>query len=396
MFYNQGMDAFERFCHLANDMAWEAEEERASCTISVPAAKEKHLVLYHAQTPQGKPIRLLKTLLSSACERDCYYCPFRAGRDKPRATFRPAEFARLFIQLYQAGLADGLFISSGLAGGGIRTQDQLLDTADILRNKLGFHGYLHLKLMPGAEKDQVLRAMQLADRVSINLEAPNAERLYQLAPHKGFFNELLQPLQWVEQIRRTQPSNQGWQGRWPSVVTQLVLGAAGESDLEILQTSEWLFRSLRLSRTYYSPFQPVPDTPLENHPPADRLRQRRLYQASFLLRDYGFRLSELTFGKDSNLPLGIDPKTIYADRNLRERPLEINRATPQQLLRVPGIGPQGVQRILQARQHTRLTDLSQLKKLGVQTDRAAPYLLLNGRRPTRQLSFAGLIPTQTG
>ncbi|PWH17547.1 MAG: hypothetical protein DDG59_07995 [Anaerolineae bacterium] len=386
------MDAFERLCLLSNEMAWEADEELSSCPSSHPLSPERHILVYQAKTPRGKSIRLLKTLLSSACERDCYYCPFRAGRNHRRATFRPEEFARLFIQLHQAGIAEGLFLSSGLAGGGVRTQDKLLDTADILRNKLGYRGYLHLKLMPGADKDQVLRAMQLADRVSINLEAPNAERLSQLAPHKGFFDEILQPLQWVEQLRRTQPSNQGWQGRWPSVVTQLVLGAAGESDLEILQTSEWLFRSLRLSRTYYSPFQPVPDTPLENHPPADRLRQRRLYQASFLLRDYGFRLSDLTFGNDSNLPLGIDPKTAYADRYLRETPVEINRATPQQLLRVPGIGPQGVQRILQARQHTRLTDLSQLKKLGVQTHRAAPYLLLNGRRPIRQLRFAGMTP----
>ncbi len=381
------MDAFAHLCHLANDMEWEAEEERSSCSVAMPATKEQHLVLYHAQTPQGKPIRLLKTLLSSACERDCFYCPFRAGRDRARATFRPEEFAHLFIQLYQAGLADGLFLSSGLAGGGIRTQDKLIDTAEILRNKLGFRGYLHLKLMPGAEKDQVLRAMQLADRVSINLEAPNAARLSQLAPHKSFFDEILQPLQWVEQIRSSQPSQLGWQRRWPSSVTQLVLGAAGESDREILQTTEWLFRSLRLSRTYYSPFRPVPNTPLENHPPASLLRQRRLYQASFLLRDYGFRLSELKFGKDANLPLEIDPKKAYADTHFGETPLEINRAPLQQLIRIPGIGPKGAQRILQARQLHCLTDLSQLKKLGVEIKHAAPYLLLNGRRPIRQLSF---------
>jgi len=384
------MDAFENFCLLSNEMDWEADEELNTCPSRQTFSKEKHLILYRAQTPQGKPVRLLKTLLSSACERDCFYCPFRAGRDTRRATFHPEEFARLFLQLYQAGIAEGLFLSSGLSGGGVRTQDKLLAAAEILREKLGFHGYLHLKLMPGAERDQVLRAMQLADRVSINLEAPNAERLAQLAPHKGFFNEIVQPLQWVEQIRRTLPAQQGWQGRWPSAVTQLVLGAAGESDLEILQTSDWLFRSLKLARTYYSPFRPVADTPLENHPPADLLRQRRLYQASFLLRDYGFRLTDLTFGKDSNLPLEVDPKKAYAERHLRETPLEINRASAQQLLRVPGIGLQGVQRILQARQHTRLTDLSQLKKLGIETQRAAPYLLLNGRRPIRQLSFAEL------
>lgn len=386
------MDAFAKLCTLATEMDWEADAERAPCATVVPAGKERHLIVYHAQTPQGKPVRLLKTLLSSACERDCFYCPFRAGRDRPRATFRPGEFARLFVQLYQAGLVDGLFLSSGLAGGGIRTQDQLLDTAEILRHKLGFGGYLHLKLMPGAEKDQVLRAMQLADRVSINLEAPNAHRLAQLAPHKGFFSELLQPLQWVEQIRRAQPAQQGWQGRWPSTVTQFVLGAAGESDRELLQTTEWLFRSLRLARAYYSPFRPVPDTPLENAPPADLLRQRRLYQASFLLRDYGFRLADLSFDANANLPLAIDPKKAYAERHLRQTPLEVNQASLQQLLRVPGIGPKGAQRILQARRERRLSDLAQLQKLGVEIRRAAPYLLLNGRRPLQQLSFWGLTP----
>ncbi|MCX8061870.1 MAG: helix-hairpin-helix domain-containing protein [Anaerolineales bacterium] len=386
------MDAFETLCHLAGEMDWESDEERTPCSTAIPASKERHLVLYHAQTPQGKSVRLLKTLLSSACERDCFYCPFRAGRDRARATFRPEEFARLFIQLYQAGLADGLFLSSGLVGGGMRTQDKLMDAAEILRHKLDFRGYIHLKLMPGAEKDQVLRAMQLADRVSINLEAPNAQRLAQLAPHKGFFDELLQPLQWVEQIRRSQPAQQGWQGRWPSTVTQFVLGAAGESDRELLQTTEWLFRSLRLSRAYYSPFRPVPDTPLENAPPADLLRQRRLYQASFLLRDYGFRLSELSFDADANLPLEIDPKKAYAEHNLRQAPLEINRASLSQLLRVPGIGPKGAQSILKARRERRLSDLSQLQKLGVEIQRAAPYVLLNGRRPLHQLSFWGLNP----
>lgn len=386
------MDAFETLCQLASEMESEADEEPTSRSMAIPANKERHLVLYHAQTPQGKPVRLLKTLLSSACERDCFYCPFRAGRDKARATFRPEEFARLFLQLWQGGIADGLFLSSGLVGGGLRTQDQLIDTAEILRHKLGFRGYIHLKLMPGAEKDQVLRAMQLADRVSINLEAPNLQRLSQLAPQKGFFDELLQPLQWVEQIRRSQPPQQGWQGRWPSTVTQFVLGAAGESDRELLQTTEWLFRSLKLSRTYYSPFRPVPDTPLENAPPADLIRQRRLYQASFLLCDYSFRLSELSFDADANLPLNTDPKKAYAERHFRATPLEINCAAFHQLVRVPGIGPKGAQRILQARRERRLSDLSQLQKLGVDIQRAAPYVLLNGRRPLHQLSFWRLNP----
>ncbi len=267
----------------------------------------------------GQSIKLLKTLLTSACERDCYYCPFRAGRDFRRATFKPEEFASLFMNLHRVGAAEGIFLSSGVAGGGVRTQDGLLDTADILRHKLGFHGYIHLKIMPGAEKAQVERAMQLADRVSVNLEAPNTERLARLAPHKVFMEELLQPLKWVDEIRREQPAYKGWNGRWPSTVTQYVVGGSDESDLELLTTTQWLHKNVRLKRAYFSAFSPIRDTPLENKAPTDPLREHRLYQASFLLRDYGFDLEELPFAEGGNLPLPTDPKQAWAQENLREQ-----------------------------------------------------------------------------
>ena len=140
--------------------------------------------IHPAVLPNGQKIKLLKTLLSSACERDCFYCPFRAGRDFRRVTFQPEDFAGLFSLLTRKDIAEGIFLSSGLIGGGVHTQDKLLDTADILRTKLGFRGYIHLKIMPGSDRSQVERAMQLADRVSINLEAPNTQRLAKLAPHK--------------------------------------------------------------------------------------------------------------------------------------------------------------------------------------------------------------------
>ena len=348
--------------------------------------KEKDQAFVHpAQLPNGKQILLLKTLLSSACERDCFYCPFRAGRDFRRATFKPEEFANLFAKLNQSRAAEGLFISSGLAGGGSRTQDKLLDTADILRNKLGFRGYIHLKIMPGAEKDQVYRAMQLADRVSINLEAPNTDRLARLAPHKQFLDELLQPLKWVEEIRRSVPAYKGWNGRWPSSVTQFVAGGADESDLELLTTTEWLHKNVRLSRAYFSAFSPIPDTPLENKAAVNPLREHRLYQASFLLRDYGFDLEELPFVGDGNLPLASDPKLAWARQNLSERPVEINRAEKRELMRVPGIGPKGAEAILKARREGCLRELSHLRKLGIAVQRAAPFVLVNGKRSIQQM-----------
>lgn len=389
MFYNEGVDSFIRLQMLTDQMELEpAEEHREAERPACFTPKQKDSVFVHpAQLPNGKTIKLLKTLLSSACERDCFYCPFRAGRDFRRATFKPDEFASLFMQLNRAHVAEGIFLSSGIAGGGIRTQDKLLDTADILRNKLGFRGYIHLKIMPGAEKAQVERAMQIAGRVSVNLEAPNTERLARLAPHKQFLEELLRPLKWVEEIRQSQPPHKGWNGRWPSTVTQFVAGGADESDLELLTTTAWLHKNVRLQRAYFSAFHPIRDTPLENRPATDPLREHRLYQASFLMRDYGFDLEELPFVENGFLPLPTDPKLAWARMNLTERPVEINRAEKRELLRIPGIGPKGVEAILKARRAEKLRDLSTLRKLGIVADRAAPFILMDGTRAVQQLSL---------
>ncbi len=383
------MEPLQRLKLLSEQMNLEPAEERCPAGSSqvkrIPITKD--LSVSPAQMPGGQQIMLLKTLLTSACERDCFYCPFRAGRDFRRATFKPEEFARLFMELAHKKAAEGIFLSSGVAGGGVRTQDQLLDTADILRNKLGFRGYIHLKIMPGVEKAQVERAMLLANRVSINLEAPNTERLALLAPHKIFMEELLRPLRWVEQIRQSTPPNKAWNGRWPSSVTQFVAGGADESDLELLTTTQWLHKNVNLKRAYFSAFHPILDTPLENKPAVDPIREQRLYQASFLLRDYGFDLEELPFTSQGNLPLPSDPKLAWAQINLSESPVEVNKASRRDLLRIPGIGPKGADAILQARRQNKLRDLSTLKKLGITAERAAPFLLMDGRQAGFQLNL---------
>jgi predicted DNA-binding helix-hairpin-helix protein len=337
--------------------------------------------VHHAVMPGGKRIALLKTLLTSACERDCRYCAFRQGRDFRRATFSPNELARLFMQLHRSGIAQGIFLSSAIAGGGPDTEDRLISTAQVLRHRHGFQGYIHLKIMPGAERDQIETAMGLADRVSVNLEAPNTRRLSSLAPHKTFNDELLQRLRWIEEIRRGKP------GRWPSSTTQFVVGAGDESDIELLTTTEYLHRQVGLARTYFMAFSPVPDTPLEDRPPTSPWREHRLYQASFLLRDYGFTTEELPFGPGGNLPLESDPKLVWARRHLTQAPVEVNTTSRQDLLRVPGIGPKSADKLLAARRQGRLRNLSDLGKLGISTQRTAPFILLDGRRPPRQLSL---------
>ena len=380
------MDAQAKFALFQQYMEVEpAEEESGARGGAIPPCGEESLPIYRASLPNGRQVPLLKTLLTSACERNCNYCAFRAGRDMRRASFQPEELARAFMQMHQRGAVDGLFLSSGVAGGGVRTQDRLLDTAEILRHKLHFRGYLHLKIMPGAEKDQVLRAMQLADRVSVNLEGPNDQCLARLAPQKALMTELLQPLRWVSQIRASMDGRQGWNGRWPSSTTQFVVGAVGERDLDLLRATAFLHQDLRLARVYFSGFAPVTGTPLENQPAVNPIRRNRLYQAAFLLRDYGFAFEEMPFTPEGDLPLEVDPKLAWARANLEQAPLEINRGSRQDLLRIPGFGPKGVQAILTARRRANLRNLDDLKALGIRTGRAAPFILLDGKRPALQL-----------
>jgi len=375
------MDALAKLKLLGPATCFEPSEEVGVRQPSVGRDDDLSGAIHNAVMPGGKRIALLKTLLTSACERDCAYCAFRQGRDFRRTTFNPEELAGLFMRLQRKGAAEGVFLSSGVAGGGPRTQDRLIATAEILRRSHRFRGYIHLKIMPGAERAQVETAMRLADRVSVNLEAPNASRLASLAPHKLFAEELLQRLRWIEEIRRERP------GRWPSSTTQFVVGAVGESDLELLTTTELLHRQVGLARAYFSGFAPVLDTPLEDHLPNPPQREHRLYQSSFLLRDYGFTVEELPFDSGGNLPLGSDPKLAWAQQHLAHAPVEVNTADRRELLRVPGFGPKGVERIIRERRRGRLRTLSDLRKLGVVAKRAAPFVLLDGRRLPRQLSL---------
>jgi len=374
------LDTLEKLESLCQQMAIEPAEEVGSMGASPTACgvDPDAGMIHHAVMPGGKRIALLKTLMTSACERDCYYCPFRAGRDFRRATFSADEMARVFDEMARRGQVEGLFLSSGIAGGGIRTQDRLIAAAEILRRKYNFRGYIHLKVMPGAEEEQIRRAMQLADRVSVNLEAPNTQRLAQLAPHKVFLEELVRPLKLIESIRREQ-------GGGPGSTTQFVVGGADETDRELLVTSAQLLREARLARVYFSRFNPVPGTPLENRPPASPMREHRLYQSDFLLRQYGFRFDDLVFDERGNLPLDTDPKVMWARQHLAHTPVELNRAGKSELLRVPGIGPRTVDVILRERRKGRLRDLTDLRKVGVIASRAAPFVLLDGRRPAYQL-----------
>ena len=354
------------------------------CNACGPAARKRDDLgrwIYPAALPDGKRVRVLKVLMTNVCEKNCHYCGVRASRDVRRTSFQPEELARAFDRMHRADLVDGLFLSSGVCTSADRTMDRMIACVELIRTRYNFAGYVHLKLLPGASEAHVERAVQLAHRVSVNLEAPNAERLAAIAPHKDFFEELAQPMQVAKRLidesgGRLAPAGQ---------TTQFVVGAAGEPDQEILSTTERLYRELDLRRAYFSAFQPVPGTPLDGREPTPAWREHRLYQADWLLRFYDFTFDDLVFGSEGNLPRKADPKMMHARAHPELFPVEVNRAPRKQLLRVPGLGPRSVARILRWRRQGTLRELAHLSRAGASASRAAPYGLVDGQRPPHQL-----------
>ncbi len=290
-----------------------------------------------------------------------------------------------FLEMHRAGLVEGLFLSSGIHGGVDRAMQTMLDTAALVRRR-GFRRYLHLKILPGASDEAVRQALRLADRVSVNLEAPSETALARLSPSKRF-DELLGPLRVAARLARQED-----RGR-TSLTTQFVVGGAGESDGEVLGRAASLYDERSVARCYYSPFSPPDDGPLAGVAAAPRLRMVRLYQADWLLRFFGFALDEIPLDRRGALDPTEDPKTRWARLHPEWFPLEVNTADRAELLRVPGIGPTSADRILAARRRSRLGAPESLGALGVRWRRARRYLTFDGRPGERravQLSLAGL------
>jgi predicted DNA-binding helix-hairpin-helix protein len=277
-----------------------------------------------------------------------------------------------------------LFLSSGIVPDADTTMEKMLATVERLRLKEGYTGYIHLKLIPGASFEYIERAVELADRVSLNLEAPNQARLNDLAPDKEFADSMWGRMAWAADLM--QRARQEGRQAARSLTTQFVVGAVGESDRELLQTVQRAQRELGLWRAYFSAFHPIERSPFAEQPAEDPTRALRLYQSDFMLRDYGFRYDELPFDAQGLLPRDTTPKQAWAEAHLHE-PVELNRASRRQLLRIPGIGPKSADKIIAARRDTTLRDLAQLNALGVTTGWAAPYVLLDGRRAPVQLSL---------
>ncbi|MGB9681855.1 MAG: putative DNA modification/repair radical SAM protein [bacterium] len=334
--------------------------------------------IYPAVLPDGKEIKLFKVLLSNNCINNCLYCANREERNFPRISFTPQELARVFIQLREKRLVEGLFLSSAVSNEAKKTMEDMIKAVEILRYRYHFNGYIHLKILPGVTPDYIEQAMRLADRVSINLEAPSSDRIKLLSAEKDFERDLLGIMRWIRYF-----INKGIKPR-AGHTTQFVVGPAGETDREIISLVDRLYKNLDLRRAYFSAFQPIKGTPLEGHSPTPIVRENRLYQADFLLRDYGFSPEELIFNKEGNLYLSADPKFVWAINHPEFFPVEVNTATKEQLIRVPGIGPRSAERIIMLRKKEKIRDLDTLKGIGVVTKRAKDFILFNGKKVDKE------------
>ena len=338
--------------------------------------------IYPTVTPDGERVNLLKILLSNDCIHNCYYCGNREGRRGDRVRFSPEELVRLFLRMKEKGLVKGLFLSSAVDRNPFQTMDDMLKVTELLRLKYHFQGYIHLKIFPESTDDYIETAIKLATRVSINIEAPNPSYLKSIAPQKNF-NRIWNRFLYLKKL-----SEKGIKPR-AGFTTQLVIGGSEENDLDIMKTVYTLYHDFSMTRAYYSAFHPISETPLAEKQPESTWREHRLYQADYLFRKYHFSLDELILNQKGNLPLEIDPKTLWALNHPEFFPLEINTASYQELLRIPGIGPISAKRIIQFRQKDSFRDLNSLQNLGIRTQVAAPYILLSGKqfRIPQQLSL---------
>ncbi|GGA04286.1 putative DNA modification/repair radical SAM protein [Blastomonas marina] len=384
----------------------DAAKYDASCASSGTAKKNslggkgigstEGMGICHAYAPDGRCISLLKVLLTNHCIFDCHYCINRKSSNVERARFTPQEIADLTLSFYRRNYIEGLFLSSGIVKSSNHTMEQLVECARILRQEYDFRGYIHLKTIPEADPELVHQAGLHADRVSINVELPTDSGLTRLAPDKdarqiegamgGMKMAIRQAKDETKRFRhapRFAPAGQS---------TQMIVGADAASDADIVGKASRLYDTFRLRRVYYSAFSPIPDAsavlPLKRPP---LIREHRLYQSDWLMRFYGYAPGEVMQATeaDGNLPLDIDPKLAWALKFRERFPVDVNRATREELLRVPGLGVKAVGQIIASRRHRTLR-LDDVARLTVSITKVRPFICALDWRPVMLTDRADL------
>jgi predicted DNA-binding helix-hairpin-helix protein len=335
--------------------------------------------LYPTSLPNGGTSIMLKTLMSNVCTNDCRYCPFRNDQDPRRVTLSPEEVARCFMGYVRRKKIVGLFLSSGVIGTPDSTMARMAAVGSILRRKYRYRGFVHMKIIPGASQAAIDEILSLSSAVSLNVEVPTAAAMKQLSARKDFQRDIVDPIHRISKL-----TSRGERFAGVRQSTQFIVGAADESDTQIVHAAYGLYKRLKINRVYYSAYQRgLGDAKLpgESHAPispGDALtREHRLYQSDWLVRKYGFKDSEIPFGPDGNLSLQADPKEVWARRHPEFFPLDVNRADKFELLRVPGLGHISVERILKLRTNgQRINRMSNIGTSGKRLDKAKRYLKL--------------------
>jgi putative DNA modification/repair radical SAM protein len=332
--------------------------------------------IYPVTLPNGGRSVLFKTLLSNVCSSDCKYCPLREQNDIRRCTLKPDETVKIFMDYYTRRKVFGLFLSSGVIGSADATMDRLNSTAKILRRNHRFKGYIHLKIIPGASDAAIEEAVSLASAVSLNIETPGEKNLAKLSNKKKYIGDIIEPMKLISKLVGRESRFEG-----TKQTTQFIVGAAGESDAEIVKYMWGLYDRLNLNRVYFSAYQrglgdeSITGEQIEQRNPNDVfMREHRLYQVDFLFRKYGFTESDIAFENDKNLSLTVDPKEAWAISHPAVFPIDVNHASYFSLLRVPGLGPVTVKRILEQRKNQRIRHIEDVGKVGVRLAKAKKYL----------------------
>ena len=329
--------------------------------------------LYPVTLPNGGTSILFKTLVSNVCSNDCKYCPLRADQDLRRCTLNEEETVSTFLDYYKRGEVFGLFLSSGVLGTPDATMERLNRIAKILRYRRSFRGYIHLKVIPGASANAIEEAVKLSSAVSLNIETPGAKHLAKLSDKKRFIEDIVEPIKLISRL-----TGRGNKYERVKQTTQFIVGAADETDSEIVKYMWGLYDRLNLRRIYFSAYQKnLGQTPIDKpqqQPDDVFVREHRLYQVDFLLRKYGFCESDIVFDEAGNLPLDTDPKESWAKRNPQYFPIDVNKASKDELLRVPGLGQITVDRILEHRKTARITTVNDIGKTTMRLRKANEYL----------------------
>lgn len=351
----------------------------------------------HSWSEDGRCISLLKILLTNKCIYQCEYCVNGRENSVERAEFTPQEVVNLVINFYKRNYIEGLFLSSGIIKSPDDTMLKLIEVAELLRHRENFNGYLHMKAIPGASDELVQKLGSLVDRMSVNIELPTQRSLDRLAPDKSY-EKIFKPMNYASKSILQFNEDRKKYRHTPLFLpagqsTQMIVGADREDDRTIIQRASMLYQNYDLKRVYYSGYVPVVNSPwTAGVKKVPLLREHRLYQADWLMRDYGFSASEILKKDNPNLDLTMDPKANWAVENIDLFPIEINRASYEELLRVPGFGKTYAARIVKARRFARLTfhDLEQMK---ISTKRAIHFITVNGKFKGSRFSSPGDLRT---